>query len=63
MSATKKWAIQNTVYLDATTYEEAVKKFWQLMEKGGVSVLTHGAELPNCFVSEVEKVDQKGNPL
>lgn len=62
MSPTKNWAVQNTVYLEAETYKEAVKKFWQLMEKGGIGVVMQGAELPNCFVSDVESCGSEGNP-
>ena len=29
----KKWSIENRVYLEAETYEQAVSKFWDLMEK------------------------------
>lgn len=62
MSPTKKWAVQNTVYLEAETYEEAVKEFWRLMDKARIGVVTLRAKVPNCFVSEVERVAQRGNP-
>lgn len=62
MSATKKWAIQNTVYLEAETYEKAVEMFWQLMDMSSIGAVTLRAAPPNCFVSDVEQVEQKGNP-
>lgn len=62
MSTTKKWAVQNTVYLEAETYEEAVKEFWRLMDKARIGAVTLRAKVPNCFVSEVERVEQRGNP-
>ena len=57
MSDKKKWAVQNTVYVEATSYEEAIKKFWRRMRKSKIGGVMDETELPTCFVSEVEQVN------
>ena len=56
----KRWGIQNTVYLEAPTYERAVDAFWEMMEDAGVGSVMDGDPLPRCFVSEVEECEKSG---
>lgn len=51
----KKWSIENRVYLEAETYEQAVSKFWDLMEKANIGSLFNAQPTPNCFVDNVEE--------
>ena len=53
----QKWAVQNTVYLEADSYEEAIKAFWERMAKANVGSVVAMDPLPRCFVSEVEGVE------
>lgn len=53
----QKWAVQNTIYLEADSYEEAVKAFWERMAKANVDSIVAMDPLPRCFVSEVEEVE------
>ena len=45
----KKWSIENRVYLEAETYEQAVSKFWDLMEKANIGSVFNEQPSPNCF--------------
>ena len=51
----KKWSIENRVCLEAETYEQAVSKFWDLMEKANIGSIFNEQSTPNCFVDNVEK--------
>ena len=52
----KKWSIENRVYLEAETYEQAVSKFWGLMEKANIGSIFNAQPTPNCFVDNVEEI-------
>ena len=54
----KKWSIENRVYLEAETYEQAVSKFWDLMEKANIGSLFNAQPTPNCFVDNVEETGE-----
>ena len=54
----KKWAIENRVYLEAETYEQAVSKFWDLMEKANIGSVFNEQPSPNCFVDNVEETGE-----
>ena len=54
----KKWVIENRVYLEAETYEQAVSKFWGLMEKANIGSIFNEQSTPNCFVDNVEKTGE-----
>ena len=54
----KRWGIQNTVYLEAPTYERAVDAFWEMMEDAGVGSTMNEDPLPRCFVVEVEECEK-----
>ena len=53
----KKWSIENRVYLEAETYEQAVSKFWDLMEKANIGSVFNEQPSPNCFVDNVEETE------
>ena len=55
---TKKWSIENRVYLEAETYEQAVSKFWDLMQKANIGSLFIAQPMPNCFVDNVEETGE-----
>ena len=52
----KKWAVQNTIYVEANSYGHAVKEFWALLRKAGIGGVVGRDPLPNCLASEVEQV-------
>lgn len=54
---TKVWGVTNTVYVEAASYEEAIKTFWETMNKADIGSAVNADPLPRCFVSEVEGVN------
>ena len=50
----KKWSIENRVCLEAETYEQAVSKFWDLMEKANIGSIFNAQPTQNCFVGNAQ---------
>ena len=51
------WALDNTIYIKADSYDKAISKFWKKMEKAGIGYVVKGHPMPRCFVSNIESVE------
>ena len=54
----KNWGVTNTVYLEANSYEEAIKLFWEQIAKAGIGSVINQDPLPRCFVSVVDEIER-----